>query len=534
MENNQPTLTQEQLFEAEAAFNLASLLGRSILAAAHQLRYPDYEPERIVWPGKPETLREEDGKDDAEPAATGSQNPAPADAVIHSNEASIDAQIDQLTALYSPGIMDFLKSSALYDMFRLASSQFSFDEEKLAADILTDSDKRKTALAWVIVKRVFAVRHTDDTLHIINCTESAIRENQNYNYRPFDNVDQQFIIDTCALFINDFKTESGKPNEEFIAEKLEQLKHSSVITSPTSLAFWNQSEAAKTGLKKSGEKKPLRIPNVYTKPLPVNIELTIAGPEGNPIEITGFDMALQATIGQMIRENNNKPVQATPAQVFRRCAGLDAAASVSPSSIEETISAINKMRQADTTIFYAQQLDAFLKRKSSEDKKQPDFDYSVSKIEGKLVNADRIRTAHVAANGKIVDDVFIFYRAPIIEHYSYGFRQLMEVDKKYLAGALNKATPENISFARYMLVQINRIKENKSSNKVPANSSYTEKLTFDTVAARCVYDISNRAKLRNFQKKVYEYCENLVEMGHIKNVEPFYNGRVYAGVKITV
>lgn len=527
-------LTQEELYEAEAAFNLASLLGRSIQAAAFQIKHPDYEPECIVWLDKPEPPADDEAEPEEESEEKAEDlNQIPEDQSIHSNEASIDAQIEQLTALYTPGVSDFLKPSALYDMFRLASSLFTFDEEKLAADILTPADKRKMALAWVIVKRVFAVRHPDDTLHIINCTEAAVRmTNGSYHYKPFDEVDKQFITETCSMFLDDFKEDKAdnQPGEEFIAEKLEQLKHSNVISSPTSLAFWRQSEAAATGQKKSGEKKAFKIPEVYKKPLPADIELTIAGPEGKPLEITGFDMALQATIGQMIRENNNKPVQATPAQVFRRCAGLDSNASVSATSVNETIESINKMRQADTTILYAQQLDAFLKRKSKSSEKQPGFDYSVSKIEGKLINADRIRTAHVAANGKIIDDVFVFYRAPIIEHYSYGFRQLMEVDKKYLAGALTKSTPENISFARYMLVQINRIKENKPSGNAP----YTESLTFEKIAARCVYDISNRAKLRNFQKKVFDYCENLVAMGHIKKVEQYYKGRVYVGLLITV
>ena len=106
-------LTQEELYEAEAAFNLASLLGRSIQAAAFQIRHPDYEPERIESDGKPAAPAEDDDSDmDEEPAEAPAEdlNQIPEDQSVHSNEANIDNQIEQAISLYLPEMRAFLNS----------------------------------------------------------------------------------------------------------------------------------------------------------------------------------------------------------------------------------------------------------------------------------------------------------------------------------------------------------------------------------------------------------------------------------------
>lgn len=519
---DEKNISVETLLKLDEHFNVATLLGKAIQAAAYQIEHPA---------GNGSRDRIDFASTISSPVATPDGPVFPSDEY----EANIFNQKNQISALLIPEIEAFIKPCALYDMFLLSLDQLGIDpgswwdiKDNNAPDFVL-----RLSLAWIIARRVFAIRHSEEAIRLISALEYSIEKAKPIPFAPFDDTDRKFVIEASNSIHgldNISSAVTDQQQKAIMAEKLEQLKHSSVISSPTSLAFWNQSEAAATGIsKKTGKKKPIKIPGVYTKPLPVDIELTIADAEGQPIEITGFDMALQATIGQMIRENNNRPVTATPAQIFRKCAGLDANASVSPASIEETVAAINKMRQADTTIAYAQQLSAFLKKDSKQENRQPDFDYSVSKVEGKLINADRSRTAFVSSNGKVIDDVFIFYRAPIIEHYSYGFRQLMEVDKKYLGGALNKATPENISFARYLLVQINHMKEEKAQGK-----PYNGLLTFETIAARCVYDISSRGKMRNFQAKVMDYCENLVSLGMIKKAEQYYKGKAYTGVKITL
>lgn len=202
-------LTQGEVDEATAYFNLATLLGKSIQAAAFAVTHPDYNPERIVWLDRPPVPPEEDedeGEDDDEieaedtaPVEQLHDSAAPADRqIIYSGEGSIDDQIEQLIAMYTPGLWEFIRKSSLPLMFHLACDQFSFEMTDPGQE-MGPADKRKAALAWVIVKRVFALRHPDESVYIVSATESGIRENPNIQFRPLDDTDRLFIVETCGI-----------------------------------------------------------------------------------------------------------------------------------------------------------------------------------------------------------------------------------------------------------------------------------------------------------------------------------------------
>ena len=178
-------LTQEEVNEATAYFYMASLLGRAIEAAAHDIKYP-------AGSSRIECVTEEDEKDEPE-----KHGPHPA-AAIHSGEGSIDDQINQLIAMYTPGLVEFLRRSCLPDMFHIACEQFDFDISDPAQE-LSPEDRKKAAIAWVIVKRVFTVRHTEDAYIIISATEAPIRQNKSITFQPLDEMDIRFITETCAL-----------------------------------------------------------------------------------------------------------------------------------------------------------------------------------------------------------------------------------------------------------------------------------------------------------------------------------------------
>ncbi len=198
MENEK--ITSAEAREAEGFFNLASLLGRSIQAAAFSVTHPDYQPERFVWIDKPEPqpIEEEAEEPEEELEETGGSDSAPERQYIYSGEGSIDDQINQAIAMYTPGLRQFLEKTALPALFHIACEQFSFEMTDPAQE-LSANDKRAAALAWVIAKRVFAVRHMDETVYIISATESGIRENQNIKFRPLDETDTLFIVETCRL-----------------------------------------------------------------------------------------------------------------------------------------------------------------------------------------------------------------------------------------------------------------------------------------------------------------------------------------------
>ena len=121
-------ITQEEVNEATAYFYMASLLGRAIQAAAYDIKYP---------PGSSriEYVTEEDEKEEPE-----EPGPHPA-AAIHSGEGSIDDQIDQLIAMYTPGLVEFLRRSCLLDMFHIACEQFDFDISDPAQELSPEDRK---------------------------------------------------------------------------------------------------------------------------------------------------------------------------------------------------------------------------------------------------------------------------------------------------------------------------------------------------------------------------------------------------------
>lgn len=211
----EPILTQEQAREAAAYFNLASLLGRCILAADSQIKHPDANPPRMLTrdPSEPPPFVADDSEPEDEDEPAEDNGPA-----VYS-EVSINNQINQLIALYTPGVHAKLKGAALYDLFHLASAQFSFNEKNLIEDKLSADDGNKMAIAWLITKRVFAVRHMDETILIISATEDFNRAKP-MTFRPMDPTDEEFITETCRLCAKIYDKELSLPQvlDKLVAE----------------------------------------------------------------------------------------------------------------------------------------------------------------------------------------------------------------------------------------------------------------------------------------------------------------------------
>lgn len=193
-------LTQEEIFAAEAYFNLATMIGKCLRVSAYQLAHPEYKPKILT--SDSDNIAEDEAEEPAEPF---NEDPVPiSSGRINSDELSEDAQLRQLFALYNPRIREILGPSSLYEMFHLASGLFSYDL-KSPDDELSDLDKKKAAVAWVIVKRTFAINHLDEALHFLNLPD-VIAGDIVYNTapvgRPMDDRDRVFIITACKLCEN--------------------------------------------------------------------------------------------------------------------------------------------------------------------------------------------------------------------------------------------------------------------------------------------------------------------------------------------
>ena len=193
-------LTQEQIFAAEAYFNLATMVGKCLEISVYQLNHPDYKPNIFVTPSGND--EEEPEQEEEKPSASVGQEPTPiSSGRIKSNELSEYAQMHQLFCLYDPRIKQILGPSSLYEMFHLASSLFSY-EFKSPDQEPSPLDRKKIAVAWVIVKRTFAINHMQEALHLLNLPDviagDLVYKSQPVGF-PMDEQDRRFIISACKV-----------------------------------------------------------------------------------------------------------------------------------------------------------------------------------------------------------------------------------------------------------------------------------------------------------------------------------------------
>jgi len=213
--------TQAHILAAEAFFNLASLLGKSIQLSAYLLNHPEQKP--LVFTAN-ESLSSAGHESESGAAIEGTAPATEAPGQIQSNELNTDGQLAQLLCLYDPRLREYINEVALYDMFHVAASLFHYEMKSPDAE-LSPSDKKKAAIAWVIVKRAFAINHYDEALHILNLPEvisGAIVYNAPIASRRMDDKDVQYITSACDLCAD--LVENNIPLEVLIENALKELE----------------------------------------------------------------------------------------------------------------------------------------------------------------------------------------------------------------------------------------------------------------------------------------------------------------------
>ena len=541
-------MTQEDLLEADAYFNLASMLGKSIQAAAFQAQHPEYDPTGglvMQFPAGsvPGNVHEDNPDSDNDTAVP--------DPVVRSNEGSIDIQIDQLTALHYPPVLSLIRPSALYGMFRLAQQQFCFDiSDSDPGNELSPSDKRKAAIAWIIAKRVFSVRHPDETLRILSITD-AIRGDILYVenlpvFRPMDKTDEEMVVDTCSLFVDDFDTEEPIINSlDKLTENITQLISSGKIFLPSAEAFRRQNDFA---LAAADRKLPVGGG--------ANITAKITAPDGkSPLELSLFEMHIEAAVGQLFQENGFKPITVTPDQIFRAFAGLSSGVTISDKQREETIKAMDKLIVTPATLDFTEQIE-----KHTRMKKRDGFDYNDSQRRGTLITGVHDRRSSKTYNGKVITDTFTIHELPMFYAYSYAMGQLYTIQAKFLSGetqpdpnAEKKTKPVKMDLGkrnttiddtvlfRVLLEYIEYQKSEKEKrdrkyyrDKKPVPASFEFYLPFDTVAEKAMIKDPSPKIMRNLRDKTYNFMTAQAKMGNIKKCIYYKKGRMLYGIKVTI
>lgn len=555
-------LTQEELLEAEAAFNLATLLGKSIQAAVFSIKHPAYEPDRIVWADKPEAQPEEEEDDDLLDDEDESESEAdafipgpmggavgPGLPVIHSNEENVDTQVEQTICLYHPEMRKFLKGCALYEMLSVALNLFRYDmtQETIDQDLeLSVADKRRIALAWVIVKRVFTVRHTDEALYIISGTERPIREAKQKDFKPMDEVDKQFITETIALL--DVPVEEEEPDDPAVL----------AATLATIAQIPPQDERYIALANKAfREQRTIAARNRFTSVDVGNATIQARiGKDGEPpVELSEFEMLIEQSIGEIIQYQTRLqgekclPIAISPEQLYR-WAMYDGSSSttVTKGEREMVIKAFDKLIQTPAELHILEQLEKHTKLKSKPGYKK------LIKNEGVMVGnlVTGMRVGVYRYNDKIINDALVIYSMPMFFYYSAFTGQLLKVDRKLLTGETLKDKPtRNTAYdsvlRNHILYRIDLVKrEMRDRNKKILQQSkyngghqkpfatFSKVILLSSLADECKVSLASPKKLEVFRNKVLAYMQELKDQGEIKGFEPKYESRKITGVTVTV
>lgn len=347
---------------------------------------------------------------------------------------------------------------------------------------------------------------------------------------------------SASDIIGAYVREAGIVEENVIIE-LTKLHPTDRVILPTSKAFWKQQAIAAA---EDGQ-ADIQIDKRGTI-----IKASITGKDGEPIAVSRLAREIQATLGQLIMENG-KPLRITPAQIYRAFAGLDSEAYVTDQQENEVIRAMDSMLFSSAQLDFTQEIE-----KHTHLDRQPDYDYSQTKLTGQLVAGMKIEEGGSSYNGRAVGTSYLIYDMPMLFMYSYAVKQIGSHSRALLqSGAADQTlpaghpdkrplvtNPRNIIIKRYLIVQIDRIKGHKQAKAQAATkagkkppASYTENLTFDTIAAQCLDQETG-----GDSPKIHRELRIIVEralldfqhQGAIKKAELYKDGRAYKGVSITV
>lgn len=532
-------LTQEELFAAEAYFNLASMIGRCLQSAVYLLDHPEVKPRVITF----DSGSEEEGPTIKEPETPDSSEQLPPPSFIEriqSGETDIDSQVEQLCCLYDPRIREIVGPSAIYDMFHLASSIFSY-EFTSPEEEPTPEDKKKIAVAWVITKRAFAVNHQDEAIHFLNLPDVLAGElvyTSPLEGRLFDDRDRQFVEAACKL-CSDIVFSKVSPDEA--------LREITEIQSSGNIVLL-QSKVARNMLAIARGKGVANI-DVGKDNHPVKVKATITGRNGEKtVELTRVDYDVMEAVGQIVQENG-KGIIITPSQIFHKMSGSDPSQRVSDQIIEEIVASMDKLLFTPATLDFTEQIEQNTKLKAKRDKGE-----LKGAIEGNLISGLHLKEYSASYKGQTAKHSFLIYDMPMLYYYSMTIHHLATVPSYLLSGSKPKAaqkkaqkpeaprqrlTLKELGLQRYLLERIEYFKKLKKKQaekdwrKKVYKNDYDFQISFDTIAADIEYETTEKKK-RMLREQTYEFLQNQVALKNIKRCEYYYKGKALSGVTITL
>lgn len=265
------------------------------------------------------------------------------------------------------------------------------------------------------------------------------------------------------------------------------------------------------------------------------ITAAIYGESGQPVEIHQEQIQLQTVLGEMIYSNGGNPITVTPAQIFRKYAGLEPGENVTPQQEKEIEDLLDPLLFMEASLDFTMQI---AKHKSI--KRQHDYDYSRTRITRSHLVIGKKETDEIKYNGTTVKTAYTIYEAPMFYEYSRAINQIGFADRKLLAGggaarSLPKGHPDGkkvrrtvktATLRRYLTLQVDRISHT-------CGKSCKQNLTFATIAGDNGID-STPKKMRQLREDVMAILLDFKADGFIRGACEYKKGRAIVGVTITV
>ncbi len=505
------------------------------------------------WQKEPETeetTEEDEAADDMDlmdyddDISTYSDHSSDAPKTIHENPDPI-FQLAQIFTLLHPRVKRiFGEESAVYQIFHKTLQLRGATGDTIEQQI-NGADRTWVISSWLITKQAFVMRHFDEMSLMLDTLKRDSLENEPKHLQlpSITDNDIKFLTLVCESLKRERESAAGKKDlPEETQRTISEIIATGNITLPISKPFRMQRElAANKG-----------IGNIDVG-LGAIVKAKITGADGSAtIHLSKFEMDIEAAVGQIFQENGFHKITITPAQIYRKYAGMGPEDNVSPESIQKTIEAMDKLITTPATLDFTQQIEKHTKLK-----RRPHFDYESRSRKGTLISGVHDTKRSTTYKGSVVEDSFTIFDMPMFYAYSFAFGQMLTLPANLLTGEaakpqgekkirgrqterLVRLSSEEIGLRRYLLERIEYYKglKEKANRKRKYNrekplDTYTGYILFSSVAEEIGYELTPK-RSRTLREQVYAFMQEQVKLKNIRAAEYHIKGKAYAGVKITL
>ena len=247
------------------------------------------------------------------------------------------------------------------------------------------------------------------------------------------------------------------------------------------------------------------------------VKASLTDRNGNSLDITPVDKAVQAGVSILINENGGCPITVTPAQIYRAFARMNANEPVGKDILDQVEESLDKLMFSPAKIEFTEQLKNFKRMK-----KQEDYDYTskdAGKITENVISGSKLENYMWSGNKH--DIAYTIYSYPSFYKYSKIVGNIATVRNELLTGDATKTkglpspktiqgepskrkTVQYITLQYFILEKIQIMKGYKKSRK-----PYSNKLLMEDLMREANVDPSNRSSKQRLKNSVEKYLTEL-------------------------